>query len=48
MRLFLAKLVWTFDFELDDSSRNWMDECRVMLVWQKPELYIKLKEVERE
>ena len=47
MRLILAKLVWSFDFELDPKSANWMDECNVMTLWVKPELAVRVKEVVR-
>ena len=47
MRLFLAKFIWTFDFELEEKSSRWMDECKVMVIWQKPELLVRLKQVQR-
>jgi hypothetical protein len=47
MRLIIAKVMWTFDLELDARSRNWMDECDVKTLWAKPELAVHLKEVVR-
>ena len=47
MRLILAKMVWSFDMELEARSQNWMDECKVMTLWAKPELAVRVKEVVR-
>ena len=47
MRLILAKLVWSFDFELDAKSAQWMDEARVLTLWAKPEMAVHVKEVVR-
>ncbi|KAF6220920.1 hypothetical protein HO133_002600 [Letharia lupina] len=47
MRLILAKIVWSFDLELQPGSRDWLRRCRVMRLWQKPELAVRVKEVER-
>ena len=47
MRLILAKIIWSFDLELDPKSENWMKECKVMTLWQKPELAVHVKEVAR-
>lgn len=47
MRLILAKLVWSFDFELMDKSKDWLDQCKVMRHWVKPELAVKVTQVIR-
>ncbi|KAK4547942.1 hypothetical protein LTR36_010661 [Oleoguttula mirabilis] len=47
MRLIMAKIVWSFDFELDAQSANWMAECKVLTLWAKPELVVRVKEVVR-
>lgn len=47
MRLIFAKIIWTFDIELDAKSKDWMKECKVMTLWDKPELAVHLKEVVR-
>lgn len=43
MRLTLTKLLWNFDFELDDDSDRWMQEQKVYLVWEKTPLLVKLR-----
>lgn len=48
MRLILAKLVWSFDFELMDKSKDWLDQCKVMRHWVKPELAVKVTQVIRD
>lgn len=47
MRLILAKIIWTFDFELDPKSDNWLKDCKVFTLWEKPELAVHVKEVIR-
>ncbi|GKZ36884.1 hypothetical protein AbraIFM66950_008148 [Aspergillus brasiliensis] len=45
MRLILAKMIWSFEMELDEEvSRDWMQRCRVMRLWQKPELRVRVRE----
>jgi hypothetical protein len=45
MRLVLAKTIWPFDLELAPESDNWMGECKVMSLWVKPKLMVKVSEV---
>lgn len=47
MRLILAKMIWSFNLELDPKSSNWMQECKVMTLWEKPELLVHVEEVVR-
>ena len=47
MRLILAKLVWSFDMELDPKSKDWMEECRVKTLWDMPELAVHVQEAVR-
>ncbi len=47
MRLIMAKMIWSFDLELDPRSANWMDECLVKTLWIKPELKVRVREVVR-
>jgi hypothetical protein len=47
MRLILAKIIWSFDLELDPSSENWLEECKVFALWKKPGLAVRVKEVSR-
>ncbi|CAK7200233.1 hypothetical protein SEUCBS139899_002924 [Sporothrix eucalyptigena] len=44
MRLILARILWNFDIELDPRSANWFERNEVFLLWEKPELFIKLRE----
>lgn len=37
MRLLLAKLLYNFDLELCDVSRDWMDQ-KVYILWEKKPL----------
>lgn len=41
MRSLLARLVWEFDIELCDESRDWLPQ-KVFLLWDKPDLMVKL------
>ena len=43
----MAKLVWSFDFELDAKSANWFQDVRVLTLWAKPEMAVHVKEVVR-
>ncbi|KAM0511519.1 hypothetical protein ACHAPE_009771 [Trichoderma viride] len=47
MRLILARLIWEFDFTIDESSKNWMHEQENFELWVKPDLNIHLKTVDR-
>ncbi|OCK74982.1 cytochrome P450 [Lepidopterella palustris CBS 459.81] len=50
MRLILSKLLWNFDFEVCEESRNWMDQ-KTFILWQKSPLMLQLtprKEVRSE
>lgn len=42
MRLILAKLIWHFDIGLDPRSEGWMDRNAGYLLWEKPELLMRL------
>lgn len=42
MRLILAKLLWSFDFELTDDAEKWLTEQKVYLIWDKIPLMVKL------
>lgn len=48
MRLILAKMIWSFDMELDPRSENWMDECKIFTLWKKPELAVRVREAVRD
>jgi cytochrome P450 len=42
MRLVLTKLLWHFDFELDEMSRGWAEGQRVFALWEKKPLELKV------
>ncbi|KAM5448232.1 hypothetical protein McanCB56680_001040 [Microsporum canis] len=44
-RIFLAKLVWTFDMELSQAV-DWEAELRMYAVWSRPEVWVKFTEVQ--
>jgi cytochrome P450 len=41
MRLILARVLWNFDLELCDESRDW-NEQKSFLLWEKPALWCTL------
>jgi cytochrome P450 len=43
IRTILARLVWHFDMELMDESRDWVEGQKVYFLWYKPALMVKLK-----
>jgi cytochrome P450 len=47
MRLIMAKLVWTYDIELDRRSENWQEGQKVYGFWVKPPLICWLSLVKR-
>jgi hypothetical protein len=47
MRLILAKMLFTFDMELDEQSKDWMTGQKVYGLWKKPALTVKLQRVQR-
>ena len=48
MRLILAKMIWSFDLELDPQSENWWKDLKVLALWKKSPLMVRLKEVVRD
>nr|A0A3Q9FEJ4.1 RecName: Full=Cytochrome P450 monooxygenase astA; AltName: Full=Asperterpenoid biosynthesis cluster protein A [Talaromyces wortmannii]AZQ56742.1 cytochrome P450 [Talaromyces wortmannii] len=42
MRLILTHVLWNFDLELMPQSKYWANQ-KVFAIWDKPELYVKLK-----
>ncbi|KAF4466375.1 cytochrome P450 [Fusarium albosuccineum] len=42
MRLILAKLIWHFDVDLDPRSEGWLERNTAFLLWEKPELWVRL------
>ncbi|EME87800.1 uncharacterized protein MYCFIDRAFT_71270 [Pseudocercospora fijiensis CIRAD86] len=47
MRLIMAKMVWSFDMELELQSRDWIQRCRVHTLWDKPALMVRVTEAVR-
>lgn len=48
MRIVLARLLWNFDLVgLAPQCENWADQ-EIYLFWEKSELLVQLKSVERE
>lgn len=45
MRIMLAKMVFNFDWELDEHSSGWLHGMKVHTLWQKPPLLVKLTAV---
>ncbi|KIW01823.1 uncharacterized protein PV09_06675 [Verruconis gallopava] len=41
MRIILARLLWNFDLELCDESRNWREQ-KAFILYEKPPLMVKL------
>ena len=48
MRLFLARLLFNFDVELLENSRDWDKLQTGFIVWDKHPLHVKLTPVARE
>lgn len=42
MNLILARVVWNFDFELDPRSADWIEKNETYLLWEKPDLFVRL------
>ncbi|KAF7185028.1 Cytochrome P450 monooxygenase [Pseudocercospora fuligena] len=47
MRLIMAKMIWSFDMQLESQSRDWIQRCKVHTLWDKPALMVRLTEVVR-
>lgn len=41
-RLIMCKLIMKFDLELCPESETWNEEQRIWIVWDKPQLLVKL------
>jgi hypothetical protein len=44
MRLILAKLLWHFDIELEEESRDWISRVKACGFFIKPKLVVKLRD----
>ncbi|KAF1344389.1 cytochrome P450 monooxygenase [Delphinella strobiligena] len=47
LHVILAKMIFNFDMELDEKSRDWDKNMINLVLWHRPQLLIKLKEVQR-
>jgi hypothetical protein len=47
MRLILARLLWKFDLEILEESKDW-DSQKSFLLWEKGALLVRLTEVIRD
>jgi cytochrome P450 len=47
MKVILARMIWNFDMELCEESKEWVKGQPVYLVYDKPPLMVKLKPVVR-
>lgn len=45
MRVILAKMIFNFDFELQEDSTDWFNRLDVRTLWTKPALNVKLTAV---
>ncbi|KAG9529486.1 benzoate 4-monooxygenase cytochrome P450, partial [Aureobasidium melanogenum] len=41
LKLIVARMIWRFDLTMDESSKDWMDQCTYNL-WEKHELKVRL------
>jgi hypothetical protein len=42
MRMILAHMLWHFDLELHPASKDWIEKQKVFMLWQKPDLIVKI------
>jgi cytochrome P450 len=47
MRLLLAKMLWNFDFELENPEVDWHSTLRAYLIWDRTPLKVRLQPVKR-
>ena len=45
MRLLLTKVLYNFNLELCDESREWMERQKVYILWEKLPLMVKVTSV---
>lgn len=42
LRLIIARLLWTFDLEIDESCSNWVNDLVEYFGWEKSPLLVRL------
>ena len=47
MKIILALLIWNFNIELCEESKNWTDGMTVFMIYQRGPLMVKLTLVSR-
>lgn len=47
MRVILARILWNFDVELCEESRDWIEKLQIYTLWKKQPLMVKLNPVNR-
>jgi hypothetical protein len=45
VRILMAKLTYLFDFEIVNKSLDWTGDQECYTLWQKPDLYVRVKPV---
>lgn len=43
MRIILARMVWNFNMELCEESQAWAPDQKVFILYDKPDLMVRLK-----
>ncbi|POS68852.1 isotrichodermin C-15 hydroxylase [Diaporthe helianthi] len=43
MRMLMCKVLWNFDLVLAEDSKDWQDQCKAFIIWEKPDLNVYLK-----
>ncbi|PVH86455.1 putative benzoate 4-monooxygenase cytochrome P450 [Cadophora sp. DSE1049] len=46
MRLVVARLVWEFDFKIEEECKNWVEGMKVYTLYERPPLMCRVKPVE--
>lgn len=41
----MCRVLWNFDLELQEESRNWLKEQKTFNLWEKAPLHIRLRTV---
>lgn len=47
MRIILTRLLWNFDLDLQQDSKEWIEGQRTFTLWEKGPLHVNLKAVTR-
>lgn len=43
MRMILARMLYNYDMELDEQSKNWAEGMLAYTLWDKPPMFVHLK-----